>query len=249
VIFICGIAGIIPLSNEITKEQILEITKIFALENITRGRDATGIASWDVEKGDILICKQAEDAKEFVSNLKVDHIWGPTIVHNRAKTRGEPEDPENNHPMFGKKYCIIHNGTVHSMKNIDDYLYKGQCDTEVLLSYIETYGIKEAIPKIDGSAAFAIMSPDDKMFYLYKHTSPLVVAYYPGKAFAFCSTEFALKKITDILGVEKVWGIFKNYTTEDLVEGQLFSMNMKTFDTTIEQIEVSNKPIYNYYNK
>ncbi len=241
----CGISGIIPIDKTISPEKILEVVNHLLTDNQSRGSDATGIASWDIEHDKILVCKQAESAKDFITNLKTEHIFGPTIGHNRAKTRGDPSDPENNHPIFGQNYCIIHNGMVHSMANLEGYKYKGICDTEVLLSYIETFGVKGAIPKIDGSAALAIMSPGDKKFYLYKHTSPLSITYFPGKAFVFSSTEFPLKKVGDILGGEKKWGMFPTYSTIDFEEGQLLTIDLKTFAVTTEEITVEAKGYYN----
>lgn len=234
----CGISGVIPISKDITQEQIYKVMLHLLDGNESRGRDATGIATWDVAIPKVHVYKQAEEATTFNKFLKQEHILGPTIGHNRAHTRGEPSDPENNHPMFGKKYCLVHNGMVHSMKNLPDYPYKGQCDTEVLLSYIETFGLKDAIPMIDGSAAIAIMDPLNKMFYLYKHTSPLVVTWFPNKAFVFSSIEYPLKKVSDILGIEKTWGIFSPCTTADFDEGQLFSINMETFEVHTEIIKV-----------
>ncbi len=237
----------IPLTKDLPKATILEVMKHLLLENRTRGGDATGIASWDIEKNQVLVCKQAEEAKDFITNLKEEHILGPTIGHNRAKTKGEPEDPENNHPMFGEKFCIVHNGMVHSMKNIDGYKYKGQCDTEVLLSYIEKFGLREAIPQIDGSAAVAIFSPEDKTFYLYRHTSPIALTYFPGKAFVFSSTEYPLKKVASILGAEKMWNLFSTQVMVDFDEGQFFSLHMETHQVTTDNIKVESKP-YNYTN-
>ena len=250
----CGISGIIPLTKDLSKAKILEITKHLLLENRNRGGDSTGIASWDIEQNEILVCKQAEEAKDFITNLTEEHILGPTIGHNRAKTRGEPEDPENNHPMFGEKFCLIHNGMVPIMKELPDYKYKGQCDTEVILSYIETFGLRDAIPMIDGSAALAIMSPEDKTFYLYRHTSPLVLAYYPGKAFVFSSLEFPLKKVAGMLGAKKLWGIFNTQVTTDFEEGQLFALHIDTHEVTTDNIKVDTKVSYagsscDYYGK
>ena len=44
----CSIGGIIPLSNEVTKEHILSIVQFLLLENAHRGRDATGIATINI---------------------------------------------------------------------------------------------------------------------------------------------------------------------------------------------------------
>ena len=218
--------------------------KHLLLENRSRGGDATGIASWDIEKNEILVCKQAEEAKDFITNLTEEHILGMTMGHNRAKTRGEPEDPQNNHPMFGEKFCLVHNGVVPTMKELPDYKLKGQCDTEVLLSYIEQFGLRDAIPLIDGSAALAIMSPENKTFYLYRHISPLVLAYYPGKAFVFSSTEFPLKSVGKMLGVEKLWNIFSTQVISDFEEGQLFSINVDTHEIITDNIKVESIPTY-----
>jgi len=222
---------------------ILDVMKHLLIENKSRGTDATGIASWDLEKNEILVSKQAEEAKDFIPNLTEEHILGPTIGHNRAKTRGDPADPHNNHPMYGEKFCLVHNGVVPTMKNLPDYKYKGQCDTEVLLSYIEQFGIRDAIPMIDGSAAIAVMSPEDKKFYLYRHTSPLVLAYFPGKAFVFSSTEYSLKKIGTMLGVEKLWGIFSTQMISDFEEGQLFTINMNTHEVEPDNIKVASATV------
>ncbi len=211
------------------------------LENIHRGRDATGIATINIAEKTVLVCKQADDAKEFVTHITEEHIWGPTIGHNRAKTQGEPEDPENNHPMYGTKYCMVHNGTVHSMKELPEYKLKGKCDTEVLLSYFETKGIKEAIPEIDGSAAVAILSPLEHMLYIYKHTSPVCMAYYPGKAIVFSSIEAPLKKIGEMLGSQKLFGLFENYHLIELDEGQLITFDLLTNEMHLDMVKIEYK--------
>ncbi len=130
----CGISGIIPVCEDITQEQIYKVMLHLLDGNESRGRDATGIATWDMTIPKVHIYKQAEEATTFNKFLKQEHICGPTMGHNRAHTKGGPENPENNHPMFGQKYCIVHNGVVHTMENLPDYKYKGECDTEVLLS-------------------------------------------------------------------------------------------------------------------
>lgn len=238
----CGISGFIPINKGISKSKILEIVKFLLSELESRGRDATGIASWDIETTDkekcILICKQAEEAKIFTTKLAEEHILGMTICHNRAKTQGDPEDKNNNHPIWGEKFCIIHNGVVSSMKELEDYKLKGKCDTEVLLAYLEKFGIKEAIPQISGSAAFAVFSPLDRNVYLYRHTSPLYVSYIPGQGIAFASTESPLKKIGDMLGAKKIFGLFSPQTIAEIDEGQLLTFNVDTNEMKVEEIKV-----------
>lgn len=232
----CGIGGIIPLTP-LNKENMFEYIKSMLSDLEIRGTDATGIASWEKETGDITICKQANKADLFIKNLTVDHIKDIVICHTRAKTKGEPENPENNHPIYGSNYVIIHNGSVHSMKDIDTYKYKGECDTERLLSYIETYGLKDGIPKIDGSASFCLFSQNNRTIYLYKKTSPLVISLIPGKVFMFASTDVSLKNIGKKLCDDKIFGIFNSQLFKDVEENNLISINIDTFDIKIEMIK------------
>lgn len=148
--------------------------------------------------------------------------------------------------MFGEKYCIVHNGVVSTMKNIEGYPYKGECDTEILLSYFEKFGIIDAIPQINGSASVAIFSPTDKNFYLYKHISPLYILYLPEMGLAFSSIEAPLKKLGSLLEMKKLWGLFIPQFITEMEEGQLFTFNVDTKEYKIENIKVESESTYYY---
>jgi len=164
----CGILG--GIGDKITKDMV----KIGLLELESRGKDATGI--YQPETG---ILKNPIPASEFVDSeefnaLKMDKMF---LAHCRAWTKGRPANNENNHPFQGEKWVLIHNGVV-TMDSVKDYNYKGECDSEVLLSHIETLGLKEGVQEVEGSAAI-LVAPTDKTYemWLWRHTSPIEVAY------------------------------------------------------------------------
>ncbi len=212
--------------------------KHLMVDNKWRGREATGVASFDLEEEKIYVYKAHSDVDDFFEKgLKIEHIKGATLGHNRAPTKGSPENKDNNHPMFHKHWCLIHNGTV-SNENIKDYPYKGICDTEVILSLIETHGIEAALPMIKGSAALAMFNKDTFDFILYKHSNPLNLLYIPDVLFAFSSQEKALKDIPKMLDMPKLWGIFEVGNLGEFEEGKFFRYNLKSKEIEFKTIEV-----------
>jgi len=47
----------------------------------------TDMASWDLDKNRILVCKQAEEAKDFITNLKEEAYPGPNYGIIEQKLR------------------------------------------------------------------------------------------------------------------------------------------------------------------
>jgi len=223
----CGISGVIPLNNEITTAQMMEWISILLKGNMSRGRDSTGIATFDrgVTPVRVDMFKGIGDADAFLKVFKEEYIVGPTICHNRAATCGPYTNNNNNHPLYGEKYCIIHNGVVH-MPKIENYPYRGECDTELILSYIETYGFEEGVKKIDGSACIALFNVEEETFHLYKHTNPLYLLYIPGLMIAFSSTENPLKEIVRKTPIHKIYGLFPSAHLIEADEGMYLKLNV-----------------------
>lgn len=242
----CGISGVLPLTD-IPKEKLFKITEALLLGNRTRGGDATGIVNWEKSLPDQMdIYKSNTPANEFLTNINPDNTNGFILCHNRAQTRGDASDKENNHPMFGKKFVIVHNGMI-SMKKIDGYVYKGQCDTEDLLSYIETKGIEQAIPEIDGSACIALFNIEEKSFHLFKHNNPLYIACIPNVLFAFSSTKNSLEEVPKVLGMENIMNIFSPQLLKEMEEGDYIKIDLKTKQLESKKIAVPYK--YQRWNK
>ena len=204
----------------------------------SRGTDATGVAvvgttRTKVIKEDIpadkFIVKHYKGLKKDVDKAKI------VLGHTRLATQGHQKDNNNNHPIIGQKYIMVHNGTCSSMDRIKDYPYKGTVDSEILLSHIEKKGLKEGLKALKGSAAVAIIKEDEpNVVYLWRHNNPLWAAYDPkNNVLFFGSTEDILKE-----GLSNLLDFFSSFHMRQLVEDILYKVTCNPLKIeAIEEIE------------
>lgn len=194
----CGILGILRADG--SKPVSVELATNALIECSTRGTDATGL--WSPSIGTV---KDNDEAEKFARNNKEaielalqDDI---TLFHTRATTvgRGNSLAPahvnENNHPHEGERFVLIHNGHFGNLPEVKNYPYKGKCDSEIFLSYLETFGVEKTIEMQHKDDKFAVAIYDKKIdvLYLFRHTNPIIYVYDKlKKIFVFAST-------TDIL--------------------------------------------------
>jgi len=195
----CGLIGF--LSGKPCQENYENFVKIL-LESVDRGSDATGIAYLSPTKGVYWIEKHHVDALEFVDSIvkkrkKTLSATPICIGHTRKPTTGEPEDNNNNHPIYSQDYIMIHNGTCRFTPEIEGYNYLGEVDSELMLAQIQTKGIEAGLQECSGDAAIALIdrNKEEREILLYRSTNPLVLAYMPGtKTVFFASTEYILRE-------------------------------------------------------
>lgn len=180
----CGIAGF--LSINLTDEEALKIATTLLLEQEERGKDATGIYT------DGRIVKAPLKASDFIRYLP-ETFGKITLLHNRSATKGSEWDNNNNHPLFSDNWVLIHNGVLR-MEKLATYKYMGEVDSEILLSYIETQGLPEALTKVEGSAAIAVIHQKGKSIFLWRNSAPIILGYIPKKCIIFASTAAAILK-------------------------------------------------------
>ena len=192
----CGINAIFSKRDRITEEDLIRFEFLFASTE-ERGTDAAGLC-WD-NGHEIRYYKGNLQATDLLRKIKEGNIITKDTIgkwafgHARWATDGTPDNNKNNHPVISrdKRVALVHNGIL-SMNRLENYKYKGEVDTEVLVSYIATNGIKEALKKVRGSAAIICFYDDtynpeysENRLYLWKHSSPAVVcetdtAYFVG---------------------------------------------------------------------
>jgi len=188
----------------------------------SRGAEATGICYNKQNK--IVIAKDPISASVFLKEMMPKHT--PAIEkthvalgHTRYPTIGSPKDNNNNHPIESQNWILIHNGSVTSMPRIKDYPYKGQVDTEVLSSYIETYGLEKGLPYVErGSAAVAVMNKKDpSSIYLWREASPIVLAYNETSSTLFFASQrdFLERSLVNLIG------FFSSFIIRELPANQL----------------------------
>lgn len=171
----CGIAGYIGKRNALS----VVVEGLSRLEY--RGYDSAGVAAHvgkeiAIEKqvGKVAALKQALEKKPIESHL--------AVAHTRWATHGKPTQ-ENAHPHPNQTHdlVVVHNGIIENHLTLRRYLegegitFLSDTDTEVIAQLIGLlykgdflFSVKEAIPKLDGTFAIAVMHKD--------HPDEIVVA-------------------------------------------------------------------------
>ena len=179
----CGIIGYVGEKN--AKDVIISGLK--SLEY--RGYDSSGIA-YNTNNVIKIVKNEGKVGnleKKLESEKNISHIG---IGHTRWATHGKPNET-NAHPHKQGITTLVHNGIIENyveLKNSlkDIYQFKSETDTEVACALIDYYtkrtnnklnAIKEAVSKIIGSYALAIIFDDEpNTIYAVRKDSPLILA-------------------------------------------------------------------------
>jgi len=183
----CGIIAILSILPNINK--IIE--GLMQLQN--RGYDSAGI-SYITNK--LSIIKFATTSNiDSIEKIKINSVGilsNNTIAHTRWATHGAKNDI-NSHPhlSYCKKISLVHNGIIENYKILKDFLikndyeFKSQTDTEVIVNLISYYyketncpyeSINKTICMLEGTWGLAIQFLDhpNKIFSI-RHGSPLLL--------------------------------------------------------------------------
>lgn len=152
----CRIAAIIQTGqSKVTASEV----KKFLLNMEYFGRDACGIAY--LIGDNVQYCKETGAPSKVIgpkfeeNNESLCSKATAILLHTRAATHGSPQLRVNNHPIFGDKYAIVHNGIVKTDKKYDA---DGQTDTEQMLRAMEKHGITAGINRSSGQAAVIMLN-------------------------------------------------------------------------------------------
>lgn len=222
----CGICGYIAMTKgagKLAKEYIDNLL----IEASTRGTDAAGIAFAN-PSGKMCGIKNPGTASELVKSASYKKLLAhntPDIVigHARAKTQGDANNNNNNHPLFTPSGLgLVHNGMISN----DNTLFTkyslpriGEVDSEIIIRLIDHYhrteknstvnAIKKAAGELAGSMACAMIDSTvpDKL-YLWRSGNPLHLALdTQTNVIYFLSTDVLLKN-----AIEKhsyIYGLFE----------------------------------------
>ena len=180
----CGIFCII--SNRNVKKEI--IAGLSFLEY--RGYDSAGIALID-NSNRLISIKALGKVSNLVKKVKDFKTDGKTgLGHTRWATHGKVSI-KNTHPILNENIAIVHNGIIENNSEIkarlvkQNYKFKGETDTEVVLNLMQYYldnqynvldAFKEVIKEIKGSYAIVLLSAqDNETIYCAKSGSPLLL--------------------------------------------------------------------------
>lgn len=174
----CGIVGIAGNINAKEKAIFKNLLTICQL----RGRHSTGAIT--VSLSDKFDYVKRVGTPEFLLETKeydrrIDSPASKALIgHCRAATSGVVNMP-NAHPFEHGHICGVHNGTltgVYGMEGRKDY----DVDSDWLYWYISQFGIRETIPNIDDSGAWALVWFDENektLNFLKNKERPLFFTY------------------------------------------------------------------------
>ena len=143
----CGI-GLLLSSDKVERKFLQEIGNLFISSLESRGPNDKGL--WINEHENLCIC------------------------HTRLSIQGL--DSFSSQPMFSSKknWLIAYNGEVYNkkllrnqlyLKNGKDINFKGNSDTEILVEYIQEFGIDAAINSIEGMFSLIAYNIDQKNYF------------------------------------------------------------------------------------
>ena len=177
----CGLIGFV--GEELTLQSKIEVFKKTMIASAyERGMDATGIVFENKDK--FSVYKKGVSADEFFELKKINNALEKMrskflFGHVRHGTGGSKKDNNNNHPIVGLDWTILHNGVVN-MEDIKDYKYKGETDTERIVAALDTYGLEKGLAQIRGGASLIILNNTTHKIYLWRHANPLKVIWDKG---------------------------------------------------------------------
>jgi glucosamine--fructose-6-phosphate aminotransferase (isomerizing) len=160
-----------------------------------RGYDSAGVAV--VEGEDLKVLRRVGRLSNLREALKERPIEGTTgIGHTRWATHGRPSE-ENAHPHTDctGHLAVVHNGIIENYSSLRDelasngHILRSETDTEVVAHLIESYmdgdlvsGVRQAIGRLEGSYALAVVSCDDPSTVVaVRKDSPLIIGLGDGE--------------------------------------------------------------------
>jgi predicted glutamine amidotransferase len=114
-----------------------------------------------------------------------DSVIGPVLLHGRTSTN--VLGLKNTHPITRNNWALIHNGVVTN--NGPSYPMQTDNDTEHLVHYLSTQGMKGIESNLSGYFAFGAIDNDGKLHVSRCTRAPLVAAWIESiHSFVFATT-------------------------------------------------------------
>jgi glucosamine--fructose-6-phosphate aminotransferase (isomerizing) len=180
----CGITARVGEGNSVE-------TLLTSLKNLEyRGYDSAGLA---LENGTtVAVTKTEGDVSDLQARLNGSDVSsGTAIGHTRWSTHGPPSD-RNAHPHTDctGEVAVVHNGIIENYDQLRDelrargHVFASETDTEVVPHLVEEaldrglpteQAFRDAIGRLEGSYALAMIAAGEETIYAARDGSPLVV--------------------------------------------------------------------------
>jgi len=186
----CGIIGCVGRGDETLDTLVHGLSKLEY-----RGYDSAGVA---LATDTVDVCKKSGKIDDLRAALEGRTLSGPVgIGHTRWSTHGPPTD-ENAHPHRDCRgeVAVVHNGIIENYQSLRDELasagheFRSDTDTEVVPHLIEDAladganpetAVREAIARLEGSYAVAVVIAGVDAIFAARNDSPLVLGIDDGE--------------------------------------------------------------------
>ena len=111
------------------------------------------------------------------------------LAHRRLSIQDISKSGHQPMKSFSSRYVIVFNGEIYNhldlRRKIVNHSWNGLSDTETILAYIESFGIKKALVDFIGMFAFALYDKEERDLYLCRDRIGEKPLYYYSKAGTF----------------------------------------------------------------
>lgn len=218
----CGIAGWNIAPGERNKIDRRRLTAALIDEIQSRGRDATGVATWRKGGDKISVRKRNVSGTAFIRSGRISEIIDRStvtaMIHTRYATQGKPKVNGNNHPIISPPVVGVHNGHVSN----DDAIFRGlpegtrraEVDSEAIFALLANAPepVDELLPQVKGGAAVAWLDKREArdefgpaLNLARIRRSPLAVGQTAAGSVIFASTMDHLTRACGTAGVDLEW--------------------------------------------
>ncbi|MDS0278525.1 glutamine--fructose-6-phosphate transaminase (isomerizing) [Halomicroarcula sp. S1AR25-4] len=251
----CGIIGCVGRGDETLDTLVHGLSKLEY-----RGYDSAGVA---MANGGVDVVKTAGEIDDLRRTLEGSALTGDVgIGHTRWSTHGPPTDA-NAHPHQDctGDVAVVHNGIIENYQSLRDELvgaghtFTSDTDTEVVPHLVEDAleagvdperAVRDAIARLEGSYAVAVVVAGHSTVYAARNDSPLVLGLGEDETF-LASDVPAFRDYTDQV-VYLADGEFARLDAEGWTVTTLDGESVETDVDTIEwDPEETGKSGYDHY--
>ena len=238
----CGLVGIIAKQKSGIFKTHTDVFQQLLWADQVRGMDGTGMM-FNVGKDTVRILKQpgpagvlfaAKAYDKTISNIiqKSNFVFG----HNRSATSGKKVWADT-HPFAEKHITLIHNGTLHTHKELSK---EATVDSQAIAQHLAEQGTKETIKAVNGAFALIWTDTQEGTLNLCRNYDRPLYLLDAGPIWIVSSEEELGKWIAKRNN-------FNVTTSVSLLPGMLYSFDMKKDDYT--EYKTEKLDLYSFQNK
>ncbi len=216
----CGLFGIVVRdSSVLPRGSASDVIAALVAASETRGREASGLAVLGAEglsifkrplRGRVLL--RSEEAREMLEQMEAAIEAGgeaACIGHTRMVTNGDPRREDNNQPVAGRSFAVVHNGIITNEAALwasnPSLRREAEVDTEVMVRLTERsiaagLGVLAAVQsvavEIEGGNSFAVLdSIEGDVVLTTANGSVHWVANTDSSVVCFASEDYILRSV------------------------------------------------------